>query len=130
MLDLREQTIGKQDIRRFVNFGQDHYVNPGSNGFHNFNQVTIEKFGVDSVCAEGANLALKIQGIESLDYRLARGFLLRKSTAVFKIKDDFVGCAGCRLGHHFERVRGAGQFAAADGKVMVAEAWIVIGRRH
>jgi hypothetical protein len=114
LLNLREQPVRKEHVRCILYFGNHDDINISPGCFHNFDYVTIEKLCVNPIRAEGANLAMKVESGKGLDQRFSCSNFLRRSAAIFQIEDDLIGLAGCCLGHHLERMRGAREFTAPN----------------
>src|SRR5262249_46280741 len=121
LLNLCEKAVSKEHVCRVLHFGKDDHINPAAGGFHHVNHVTIEKFCVNAVGPESANLAAKIKRGEGLNQRLPCSHFLRRGAAVLQVKDNLVGVSGGRLGHHLERMRRTGKLAAAhdDRRIML-----------
>ena len=114
LLNLGEQSVREEHVGCILHFGNHNDINVPAGGFHNFNYVSIEKLCVNPIRAEGANFAVKVESGECFNQRLARSNFLRRSAAIFQIKDDFIRLAGRGLRHHLERMRGTGKLTATN----------------
>src|SRR6267154_1107817 len=123
LLDLRQQAVGEDYVCCILYLWNHDYINVSAGCFNHVNYVTIEKLCLDPIGTKGSNLPAKIESSKGLNQRYARGDFLRRSAAVFQVKDNLVRFAGRGFGHHLERMRGTSQLTAADSNGIGVIQW-------
>src|SRR6185437_4552071 len=123
LLNLRKQAVGKDHVGCILRFGNHQDINVSAGCFDDIDYVMVEKFCVDPVRPERANLAVEIECGEGFDQRLACGDFLRRSAAIFQVENHFIRFASRSLRHHFERMRGTRELTAPNGNGVTAIYW-------